>query len=97
MSMAEHDRCPSPCSTADPDEVLRAAMALHRDNAPAQAEARYRDVLAMAPEHPDALHGLCVLLHATDRRTEARALIERSIALAPGFLDFYTRRAWVFG
>ena len=76
-------------ATADPNALLREAMALHRAGEHAPAEARYRAALALAPEHPDVLHWLGVLLYVTHRREAARALIERSIALVPSFPGFH--------
>jgi predicted TPR repeat methyltransferase len=84
-------RHPDPAQAAGDavDGMLREAMALHRAGEFAAAEARYRDGLAVAPEHPDLLHWLGVLLFVTGRRDAARPLIERSIGLAPAFPGFY--------
>src|SRR5688572_16140842 len=49
-----------------------------------------RKILAVAPEHPDAMHYAGVLAHENGRSEEALALIERSIALAPGQPDWYS-------
>ena len=47
-------------------------------------------MLAVAPDHPRALHYAGVLAHQQGRDDEALALIERSIALAPGQADWHS-------
>jgi len=74
---------------ADPDEALRQALDLHRRRSFDAAERLYRSVLYAAPEHPDALHWLGVVMCATGRQEQGRALIERSIALVPSFPGFH--------
>ncbi len=74
---------------SDPDETLRQALDLHRRRSFDAAERLYRSVLDAVPEHPDALHWLGVLLGATGRQEQGRALIERSIALVPSFPGFH--------
>jgi predicted TPR repeat methyltransferase len=49
-----------------------------------------RKILAVAPEHPDAMHYAGVLAHENGRTDEALALIERSLELAPGQADWYS-------
>ena len=49
-----------------------------------------RKILAVAPDHPDALHYAGVLAHENGRSDEALALIERSLELAPDQPDWYS-------
>lgn len=48
-----------------------------------------RKILAVAPDHPDAMHYLGVLAHENGRSQEALSLIERSIELSPGQADWH--------
>jgi predicted TPR repeat methyltransferase len=49
-----------------------------------------RKILAVAPDHPDALHYAGVCAHENGRTDEALALIERSLALAPDQADWHS-------
>ena len=69
------------------DAALRVAIETHQRGQLAEAERRYRALLAVAPRHADALHFLGVLLHQGGRSEEAMALIARSLAIAPGYVD----------
>ena len=80
---------PLPAGAPDPNALLRQAMELHRGGSLDAAEALYRRVLDTAPEHPDAVHWLGVLLCGTGRPDQGRAMLERSIGLAPGFPGFH--------
>lgn len=71
-----------------PDEAVRLAMEMHRAGHLKQAEQLYRMTLEAAPEHPDALHWLGVLMYAVDRPEQGRILIERSVELVPNHPDF---------
>ena len=62
---------------------LRQAIILHRQGRFAEAERHYRDVLAHAPEQPDALHFLAVLEAQRGRHEPAIALMDRAIAADP--------------
>ena len=83
------ERTTPSAGAADPNATLRGAMDLHRRRSFDAAERLYREVLDAAPEHPDALHWLGVLLCGSDRQVQGRALIERSIALVPDFPGFH--------
>jgi tetratricopeptide (TPR) repeat protein len=63
--------------------LFRAAVAHHQAGRLAQAEAAYRQLLAGAPDHAEALHLLGVLLHQSRRSAEAEPLLRRAAALAP--------------
>lgn len=65
------------------EEALVFGSRLHRLGQLAEAEAVYRAVMAIAPQHPDALQFLGILMHQRGRRDEALALMRRSAELAP--------------
>ncbi|KQQ97214.1 tetratricopeptide repeat protein [Massilia sp. Leaf139] len=69
------------------ETALREAIGAHRSGRLNEAERRYRALLAAAPDQPDALHFLGVLLHQQGRREAALALIGRALAAAPGYVD----------
>jgi len=69
------------------DGALKIAVAAHQAGKFGEAERRYRALLATAPNHPDALHFLGVLLHGQGQAESALALIERALAVAPGYVD----------
>ncbi|WP_207477513.1 tetratricopeptide repeat protein [Arenibaculum pallidiluteum] len=68
-----------------PDQLLQAAAAAHRDGRLDEAELLYRRVLDEAPDDPDALHLLGVLLGR--RGSDGLALIERALARRPDWPD----------
>jgi predicted TPR repeat methyltransferase len=72
------------------DGALKIAVAAHQAGKLGEAERRYRSLLATAPNHPDALHFLGVLLHGQGQADSALALIERALAIAPGYIDART-------
>lgn len=55
-----------------------------------EAEEVCRKILAVAPDHPDALHWAGVLAHENGRTDEALALLERSLTLAPDQADWHS-------
>jgi tetratricopeptide (TPR) repeat protein len=66
---------------ADPAQMFAAALQSHRQRRMAEAEALYRQVLAVDPNHVDALHMLGVLAYQAGRPEAAVDLIGRAIAL----------------
>ena len=62
---------------------LGQALALHQQGRLGEAEAAYRAVLAVAPDHPDALHLLGVMLLQRRDFAAAAETIGRSVALRP--------------
>ncbi|HET7649290.1 MAG TPA: sulfotransferase [Gammaproteobacteria bacterium] len=62
----------------------------------AAAEARYREILHVMPEHSDATHFLGLLAHQTGHPQAAVGLLERSIALGPGSPLYRHNLAGVF-
>lgn len=71
------------------EEILAAALAYHRAGRLAEAEARYRELLALDPDHADALHLAGVVAYQQNRLGPALAAIRRAIALRPGFADYH--------
>lgn len=68
-------------STADPAQMFATALQNHRQHRMAEAEGLYRQVLAVDPNHVDALHMLGVLAYQAGRAEAAVDLIGRAIAL----------------
>lgn len=58
---------------------LQQAMAQHRAGHLAKAEAAYRHILGIAPDHADALHLLGLLAFQQGRAPEALELVDRAI------------------
>jgi predicted TPR repeat methyltransferase len=70
------------------EEALRLAINMQQHRQFEGAEQIYRRVLEAAPEHPDALNLLGMVLHQRGRSDEGIALIERATALVPSFAGF---------
>jgi hypothetical protein len=64
----------------------------HRRNDLATAQQLYQRALALAPEHPLALHYLGVALYQQKRLDEAIALLDRAAALVPQEPEFHNNR-----
>lgn len=64
-------------------EAFEAARLHHQGGRLAEAEAIYRQILAVEPERADVAHLLGVLAGQTGRSVEAVALLRQSIALRP--------------
>ncbi|HEY3646034.1 MAG TPA: sulfotransferase, partial [Gammaproteobacteria bacterium] len=62
---------------------LQSASAAHQRGEWEAAERDYRAVLAAAPEQPDAVHFLGLLLHQQGRSGEALGLLTRALPLSP--------------
>lgn len=75
MNRAERRRREKLGRSGPPDAILQEAARHHRAGALAEAEAHYRDFLARAPGHPQALHLLGLVCHQTGRNAEGAALI----------------------
>jgi tetratricopeptide (TPR) repeat protein len=67
--------------TGGAPELLAVALRHHRSGELAQAEARYREILAIDPNHADSLHLLGVIAHQVGRHEQAIDLIGKAIAL----------------
>jgi tetratricopeptide (TPR) repeat protein/SAM-dependent methyltransferase len=60
--------------------LFAAAVALHQKGAIADAERRYREVLALAPDHSDSLHNLGLIALSQGNAAAAAELIAQAIA-----------------
>jgi predicted O-linked N-acetylglucosamine transferase (SPINDLY family) len=71
-------------------QTLQTALAHHQAGQLAEAEALYRQVLAQAPEHADALHLLGVLACQKGDLAAAIDLIRHAIARAPAIAAYHS-------
>ncbi len=69
------------------DQAMALAVQQLKAGRFAEAETILRQVLAVAPEHPDALHLLGVICSRTGRHELAVQLIAKAIALKPGNVE----------
>jgi predicted O-linked N-acetylglucosamine transferase (SPINDLY family) len=79
-------------SSAAPEaiaEKFRRALALQRDGGMAEAETLYREILAAAPDHFDALHMLGIVQYRTGLFAAAADSIRAAVALKPDFAPAY--------
>ena len=86
----EDDEANLPTRELTVEEAVEIAIGLHRDGRLAEAEAVYKEVLEVQPDHPAAMHYAGVLAHQVGRSDEAVALIEKSLALIPDRADWYS-------
>ncbi|WP_295458285.1 tetratricopeptide repeat protein [uncultured Thiodictyon sp.] len=70
------------------DEALQLATSLHRAGHHQDASEVYSRVLALVPDHPDALHFMGVLAHDQRRNEDALRLMARSVELVPKHAPF---------
>lgn len=84
-------------SISDPDLQKRLASAItqHERGNLAAAEAEYRQVLALRPNHPETLHRLGILAYQVGRLDVAADLIQRAASWAPGEARFHANLASV--
>lgn len=80
---------PSPEHDVTVGEAMQMALAFQQRGQLAEAEQVYREVLEVAPDHPDIVHFHGVLLHQLGRSDEAIAAIERSLTLEPDRAECY--------
>ena len=66
--------------------LLKAAVANHRAGETKEAAAQYNDLLARAPDHPEALYLSGYLAYQGGALDEALVKLERSLALRPGHM-----------
>lgn len=71
------------------DEALQIAIHLQQHDRLAEADAVYSQILAVAPDHPAALHFAGVLAHQIGRSADGVSLIQKSLALVPDLADWY--------
>jgi protein O-GlcNAc transferase len=77
-----------------PQMIIEQAIALAKQHQQAgrfgEAEGLYRQVLAVQPNHPDALHFLGLLAHQVGHHEMALDLMRRSIAANPAAAHYYS-------
>lgn len=76
--------------------LMSAGMAHQQAGRIAEAEAAYREVLALAPEHPDAIHYLGLAASQRGDVAEAAALMDRALRLAPRSAVHWSNRATLY-
>ncbi len=77
------------------DATLKQALELHQGGRLAPAEALYRQILEVAPNHPDALHLLGMIAHHSGKNETAIELIKKAIRVNPYSPSFYNNLATV--
>jgi predicted TPR repeat methyltransferase len=87
IAQNEIERGEAPVSELSVSEAISLAVRAHQLGHLDDAQLLYRRILDAAPEEPNAMHFLGVLLHQRDRSDEAVELIRRSIALDPSLAD----------
>ena len=87
VQAARHRRTDAPRPAVDTAGMLRAAVALHQAGELEQAKSAYRDVLDSAPDDPDAMHLLGLLLSAQGDHEAAAALTGRAAEARPDVAD----------
>jgi predicted O-linked N-acetylglucosamine transferase (SPINDLY family) len=71
-------------------KTLELALRHHQSGRLAEAEAIYRQILAVEPRHADSLHLLGIIAHQTGRHDVAVNLIRQAIEVASGVANFYS-------
>lgn len=74
------------------DSAFTQAMTHHQAGRLTSAADGYRQILAVAPNHPYALHGLGVIAMQSGCPADALVLIEQAIAVEPAFTEAYVNR-----
>jgi tetratricopeptide (TPR) repeat protein len=82
----------APPAAAKPQADLQHAVALHQGGRLAEAEQMYRNILAAAPDHFDAIHLLGVILLQRGRHIEGEQLIARALQINPNDPDAHNNR-----
>jgi predicted TPR repeat methyltransferase len=86
----EDDEANLPTRELTVEEAVEIAIGLHREDRLAEAEAVYREILEVQPDHPVALHYAGVLAHQAGRADEAVERIQKSLTLIPDRADWYS-------
>ncbi len=81
---------PEPPREISVDEAMGIAIDCMKEGRLRDAGSLCRAVLALEPDHPDALHYSGMLAHAVGERDEAIRLIRRSLELAPQQPDWHS-------
>jgi predicted TPR repeat methyltransferase len=77
-------------------EALHLAITLHQQNYLEGARQLYERILALVPEHADALHFLGLLLHQQGDAPRAIELIQQALALAPAYAEAHNNLGNIF-
>jgi protein O-GlcNAc transferase len=70
-------------------EILARGLAHHQSDDLAQAEACYREVLRVEPDHPEALHLLGVIAQQNGDYVQSEHLIRSAISHNPRSADYH--------
>ncbi len=68
-------------------DALQLAIRLHQSNQFEYAEDIYRQLLAIAPEHPDLLHFFGFLRHQRGYAEEGAEFIKQALVIVPDYID----------
>jgi tetratricopeptide (TPR) repeat protein/SAM-dependent methyltransferase len=77
------------------EDAAREALALYKAGQLARARERYEQVLALSPDHADALHMLGILMHQTGASARAVELLRRATTNNPTSAAFHNNLAKV--
>jgi predicted TPR repeat methyltransferase len=72
--------------------AIERAIARHREGQVTEAAQVYRRVLAVSPQHVDALHFLGLAEHQQGRSEAGLELMSRAVALCPTYADAFVNR-----
>lgn len=84
-----HDAAPPIDRDATINDALNRAVELHRDGDLKSAWLVYREIMQVAPDHPDAIHLAGVVAHQVGENESALELINQAIDLAPHVADYH--------
>ena len=73
----------------DFEDKLSSGLAFHRDGHYQEAKKSYEEILAIIPDHPDALHLLGLIAYHCAQYGDAIQLISRAIANHPSRCSYY--------
>lgn len=82
-----------PMTTPPLAQLYAQAATLHEQGRLDQAEAGYRQILAIDPRQADTLHLYGILMIQTGRIEPGLAMVERALSILPGFIDAHFNRA----
>ena len=90
------DETQTPPREVSLEEAIAIAILFQKNEQLAEAEEVYCKILAVEPDHPDALHFAGILAHQQGRSDEGIELIERSLQLLPDRADCYSNLGIIF-